>query len=114
VTIGNKKPKNLYHFLMENGVYATTGGQDVPGAGTTDYAEVARAAGYAHTYTFDDLEDFATQAEQVLSQEGPVFVCIKAVPNIRRADERAASRGATARRTPEAIADLMKEFGTAP
>ena len=112
VTIGNKAPKNMYHFLMENGVYATTGGQDVPGAGTTDYAEVARAAGYAHTYTFDDLEDFATQAEQILSQEGPVFVCVKAVPNIRGAEERAASQGAPARRTPEAIIDLMREFGT--
>jgi phosphonopyruvate decarboxylase len=112
VTIGNKAPKNMYHFLMDNGVYATTGGQDVPGAGTTDYAEVARAAGYAHTYTFDDLEDFATQAEQVLSQEGPVFVCIKAVPNIRGAEERAASQLTPARRTPEAIEDLMKEFGT--
>ena len=32
VTIGNKAPKNLYHFLIDNGVYATTGGQDVPEA----------------------------------------------------------------------------------
>ena len=62
--------------------------------------------------TFDDLEDFATQAEQILSQEGPVFVCVKAVPNIRGAKERAASQGAPARRTPEAIIDLMREFGT--
>ena len=112
VTIGNKAPKNMYHFVMDNGVYATTGGQDVPGAGTTEYAEVARAAGYAHTYTFDNLEDFVTQAEQVMSQEGPVFVCVKAVPNIRRPEERAASRGVPARRTPEAIDDLMNEFGT--
>ena len=27
VTIGNKAPKNLVHFVMDNGVYATTGGQ---------------------------------------------------------------------------------------
>ena len=32
VTVGNKAPKNLYHFVMDNGVYATTGGQ--PGIGT--------------------------------------------------------------------------------
>ena len=31
VTIANKAPKNLVHFVMDNGVYATTGGQDVPG-----------------------------------------------------------------------------------
>ncbi len=111
VTIGNRGPKNLYHFVMDNGVYATTGGQDVPGAGTTDYAEMARSAGYAHTYMFDDLEDFVTQAEEVLNREGPVFVCIKAVPNIRRPEERAASRFTPPRRTPEAMVDLMEEFG---
>lgn len=111
VTIGNKAPKNFYHFVLDNGVYATTGGQDVPGAGVNDYAEMARSAGYAHTYEFSDLEDFATQAEEVLNQDGPVLVCVKTVPNIRPPQERAATRGAPARRTPEAIADLMKEFG---
>ena len=111
VTIGNKSPKNMYHFVMDNGVYATTGGQDVPGAGVTDYAEMARAAGYRHTYDFSDLEDFATQAEEVLNQEGPVLVCIKTIPDIRPPQERAASRGTQARGTTAAIPDLMKEFG---
>lgn len=114
VTVGNKGPKNLYHFVMDNGVYATTGGQDVPGAGVTDYAAMARAAGYTHSYEFSDLEDFATQAEEVLNQEGPVMVSIKSVPNIRPPQERASTRGAPARRTPEAIADLMEEFGVKP
>ena len=35
---------------------------------------MAKAAGYAHCYEFSDLEDFATQAEEVLNQEGPVLV----------------------------------------
>jgi thiamine pyrophosphate-dependent acetolactate synthase large subunit-like protein len=113
VTTANKGPKNLYHFVMDNGVYATTGGQEVPGAGVTDYAEMGRAAGYAHSYAFDDLEDFATQAEQILSQEGPVLIAVKTIPNIQPPDERAAGRGAPARRTPDAIADLMEEFGVA-
>jgi sulfopyruvate decarboxylase subunit beta len=43
VTIANQSPKNLYHFVMDNGVYATTGGQDVPGAGLASYGEMARA-----------------------------------------------------------------------
>lgn len=111
VTIGNKAPKNFYHLVMDNGVYATTGGQDVPGAGVTDYAEMARAAGYAHTYDFSDLEDFATQAEEMLNQEGPVLVCVKTIPNIRPPQERAATRGAPARRTLDAIPDLIAEFG---
>ena len=113
VTIGNKAPKNLYHFVMDNGVYATTGGQDVPGAGVTDYAEMARSAGYAHTYEFSDLEDFTTQAAEIMNQEGPVLVCIKTIPNIRPPQERAATRGAPSRPrgTTDAIPDLMREFG---
>ena len=108
VTIGNKAPGNMYHFVMDNGVYATTGGQDVPGAGVTDYADMARASGYRHVYEFSDLEDFATQAEEVLSQEGPVLVWVKTIPDIRLPEERAASRGGSPR---NAFADLMDEFG---
>ena len=114
VTIANKAPQNLYHFVMDNGVYATTGGQPVPGAGTTSYAEMAQAAGYAHTYEFDDLEEFATQAKQILAQTGPVLVCIKSVPNIRYSQERAGTRTAVAprRTTPEVLRDLMADLGT--
>ena len=108
VTIGNKAPGNMYHFVMDNGVYATTGGQDVPGAGVTDYADMARASGYRHVYEFSDLEDFATQAEEVLNQEGPVLVWVKTIPDIRLPEERAASRGGRPR---NAFADLMEEFG---
>ena len=45
VTVANKAPKNLYHFVMDNGVYATTGGQDTPGAIPPSYAELAQASG---------------------------------------------------------------------
>lgn len=110
VTVANKAPKNLYHFVMDNGVYATTGGQDVPGVGMTEYADMAKAAGYAHTYEFDDLEDFVTRAEEVFNQEGPVFVTARVVPDIRQPAERAAGRQ---RRTPEAVLDLREEFAPA-
>ena len=108
VTIGDKAPGNMYHFVLDNGVYATTGGQDVPGAGVTDYADMARAAGYRHTYEFTDLEDFATQAEEIFNQEGPVLVWVKTIPDIRLPEERAAGRG---QRPRDPIADLMSEFG---
>ena len=110
VTIANKGPKNLVHFVMDNGVYATTGGQDVPGVGIADYADLAASAGYAHTYRFEDLEDFVTRAEEVLSQEGPVFVAAKVIPDIRLPEERAAGGQ---RRTPEAVLDLRGEFAAA-
>jgi sulfopyruvate decarboxylase subunit beta len=109
VTIANKAPRNLYHLVMDNGVYATTGGQDVPGVGLASYAEMARAAGYPHAYEFEDLEDFVTRAEEVFNQAGPVLVSAKVVPDIRLPDERAAMSGRT-RRTPEAVLDLLEEF----
>ena len=112
VTIANKAPKNLYHFVMDNGVYATTGGQDVPGVGLTEYADLAKAAGYPHAYEFDNLEDFVTRAEEIFNQEGPVFVTARVIPDIRQPDERANMRGSM-RRTPEAVLDLMEEFAVA-
>ena len=110
VTIANKGPKNLVHFVMDNGVYATTGGQEVPGVGVADYADLATSAGYSHSYRFDDLEDFVTRAEEVFSQEGPVFVAAKVIPDIRLPEERAAGGQ---RRTPEAVLDLREEFAAA-
>ncbi len=110
VTIANKGPKNLVHFVMDNGVYATTGGQEVPGVGVADYTDLATSAGYAHSYRFEDLEDFVTWAEEVFSQEGPVFVAAKVIPDIRLPEERAAGGQ---RRTPEAVLDLREEFAAA-
>lgn len=118
VTVANKAPKNLYHFVMDNGVYATTGGQDTPGTNPASYTKMARAAGYAACYEFDDLEDFASQAEDVIGREGPVMVCVKTVPDIRgpqddsptATTEATPSSGAGQNR-PQAITNLLGEFG---
>ena len=43
VTTSTKAPKNFYHFLFNNGVYAVTGGQPIPGSeGVTNWEELAR------------------------------------------------------------------------
>ena len=62
IAIANKAPANLCHFVMENGVYATTGGQPVPGQGRFSLAKLALAAGYPAAYEFDDLEEFTTSS----------------------------------------------------
>ena len=110
VTTATKAPKNFYHFVMDNGVYATTGGQEVPGAGTTDYAELGRSSGYANSYQFDNLEDFATQISDIMNEQGPILVACKVIPNIRYSEERASASGPRTRRTPEAIEALIGEF----
>ena len=43
-TIAGKKPKNFFHFLMDNECYATTGGQPVPNFDEINYAGMAKEA----------------------------------------------------------------------
>lgn len=111
-TIAGKKPENFYHFLLDNGCYATTGGQPVPNAEDIDYAELARGAGYASTYNFDDLEDFTISVGEILNEPGPVFVAVKIVPEIQNLPigmrERRPSRSRA-----ETIKDLQEELGIA-
>jgi phosphonopyruvate decarboxylase len=81
-TIAGKQPANFYHFLLDNGCYATTGGQPVPNAENINYAGMAKSAGYAAAYEFDDLETFGRDVGDILSQKGPIFVAIKVVPEV--------------------------------
>ena len=64
-TIAGKKPNNFFHFLMDNECYATTGGQPVPNAQEINYAGMAREAGYAATFEFDNLEEFTNNIENI-------------------------------------------------
>ena len=61
-SIAGKQPKNFVHFVLDNGCYATTGGQPVPNSESIDYAQMAAGAGYSKTYNFDDLEDLKNYA----------------------------------------------------
>ncbi len=81
-TIAGKQPANLYHFVLQNGVYAVTGGQPIPAVETISFSQMAKGAGYAATYEFDDLEEFSANIQKVLQQKGPVFVTLRVVPEI--------------------------------
>ena len=84
-TIAGKKPKNFFHFLMDNECYATTGGQPVPNFDEINYAGMAKEAGYASAHHFDNLEDFANNIESIMKETGPVFVSMKMVPEVENA-----------------------------
>ena len=84
VTIANMAPPNLIHFVFENGVYRTTGGQPIPNAGKFSFAALARDAGYASTHEFEDLKSLEKSIEIVLNQTGPTFVCLKIPPASER------------------------------
>jgi sulfopyruvate decarboxylase subunit beta len=77
VTIANMAPSNLIHFLFENGVYRTTGGQPVPNAGKVSFSGLAKAAGYAYVHEYSDLPTLESEIETILNEVGPTFVCLK-------------------------------------
>lgn len=80
VTIANMAPHNLIHFVFENGVYRSTGGQPIPNSGKISFRGMAKAAGYSHVYEFDKLEDLEIDIETIMHQNGPTFVCLKVPP----------------------------------
>ncbi len=81
LTISNMAPPNLIHFLFENRIYRTTGGQPIPNAGKFSFAALARDAGYAHVYEFEELVTLEDNIETLMSQAGPTFVCLK-IPSV--------------------------------
>jgi len=112
-TIAEKAPANLYHFMLDNGVYATTGGQPVPNAEQMEYEVVAQGCGYPATYAIDNLEDFASQIQEILGQPGPVFVALKIDPEI--INEPINARPQWQRKTRnQAVADMQAELGIQP
>lgn len=80
VTIGNAAPKNLVHFVIENGTYEANGSHPIPGAGKVDFQGLARSSGYASCHAFDDLDVFDRSIAAVLEEEGPVFIVLKVSP----------------------------------
>ena len=81
-TIAEQAPANFYHFILDNEVYATTGGQPVPNAKRVDYAMIARGAGYPAAFNFSELDDFSAALPSILASPGPVFVALKVWPEV--------------------------------
>jgi sulfopyruvate decarboxylase subunit beta len=65
--------------LIDNGLYEVTGGQEVPGAGRTDFAALARGAGIGRVYSFDTLDEWEANAADSLAGECPAFVWLKVI-----------------------------------
>ena len=80
VTIGNLQPANLVHFVFENGTYEANGGHPTPARERTDFAGLARAAGYALAVSFEDFVELEERLDAILAAQGPIFVALKVVP----------------------------------
>jgi sulfopyruvate decarboxylase subunit beta len=80
VTIAAAAPKNLIHFVCENGVYEANGSHPIPGRGTVDFSALALAAGYRNAFTYSDLATFTADLPRVMRLDGPIFGTLKLVP----------------------------------
>ena len=109
-TVAEQKPKNFYHFLLDNECYATTGGQPVPNAKNVSYDSLARAAGYPNAHAFDNIETFSINVERILAAPGPVFVALKVAPEVNNTPIGQRKKWQT-RKPVEALKDMQKELG---
>jgi hypothetical protein len=79
VPCGRSHPADLYLVVLDNGVYEVTGGPPVPGAGRTDFAGLARAAGVRRVYACATAAEWSGVAAEALSGPGPVVVWLNVV-----------------------------------
>ena len=110
-TVAEQAPPNLYHFLIDNGVYATTGGQPVPNADNIQYDMIARGCGYPRAYAFTEIGDFERALPEIMGKPGPVFTTCKVVPEIE--NEPIARRRRWQNRTrDQVVVDLRRVLGS--
>lgn len=76
-TIGESRPANLVHFVFDDASSLSTDGMRIKELDHLDLVQMALSSGYAKTYQFDRLEEFLIGLEDVMEEEGPVFVLVK-------------------------------------
>ncbi len=106
-TVAGKSPSNFYHFVIENGIYAGTGGQPIPNRGGVGFASMAEAAGYNQAHDFDDLEDLTLHLNDLMSAKGPVFASLRVRPV---PETRPMSRRPRGRRLSESLESVRKSL----
>ena len=111
-TIAEQAPANFYHFLLDNEVYATTGGQPVPNAKKIAYDKLALASGYPRAHAFEDSTDLSREMPAILGRPGPVFVWLKVYPEVENEPIGRRRRWQTRSRE-QVVADLRGTLGAA-
>ena len=82
ITVGGAAPKNLVHFLLEDGSSVPAHRRPLSGAGRVNFKAFAEEAGYPRAYRFDDLETLILGLEEVLQEDGPTFVSLRVVHGV--------------------------------
>jgi thiamine pyrophosphate-dependent acetolactate synthase large subunit-like protein len=80
VSIAEQAPPNLALVVLDNGMYAVTGGQPTPGAGRIDFAQMATAAGWRSARRLATPDAWAAALPELLRAPGPHFAQLTVAP----------------------------------
>ncbi len=75
VTIARQAPTNLIHFILDNGIWYSTGGfLEHPGTNRVDYAALALAAGYTHAHQATTVAELGESLPKWFAEDGPTLI----------------------------------------
>jgi len=74
--VGKAAPKNFFHVVLDNEMYASTGGQPT-GSDAVALDELARAAGYRAVRRVEDCSGLISSWNEIRAGEGPAFLLVK-------------------------------------
>ncbi len=77
--VGELRPANFIHVVLDNEVYNTTGGQPTS-TGAVDLAKVAKAAGYRSASVARNRSQLRRAARRMLQSRGPSMLVLKVRP----------------------------------
>lgn len=80
VTVAQQQPSNFLHIVVRNGTQFTGLANVQSPAPEFDFADAARNAGYVHTETISNAEEWANRYPELLKMNGPVFVQLIVAP----------------------------------
>jgi sulfopyruvate decarboxylase subunit beta len=77
--IAAEAPKNLFHIVIDNEVYESTGKQRSV-SNAVPLEQVAKSTGYRQAVLVDKREEIKPAFEMLINSDGPVFLLIKVRP----------------------------------
>lgn len=77
LTEAAQQAPNLRHFVVDNRIYQTVGGTPMVNYQKTDYAGIARSAGYKHTWTLESPQEVEGVLPDILNTPGPTFTVLR-------------------------------------
>ena len=75
--IGNMKPENLLHIVINNGVHDSVGGQSTVGL-DIDMPAIAKACGYRNALCVQEANRIREAIERLWTMSGPAFLEVRA------------------------------------